>query len=107
MSPVIWIVLQDIPIYMFDCRLHLSPILLICLVSQEQAAKEAAAAAAFKDLSGASDEMRSAQELAAAANAAVAKSREVNILLFSISLLCGTIGDPRFMYMVGLVGRDM
>ncbi|XP_058214237.1 transcription factor IIIB 60 kDa subunit isoform X4 [Rhododendron vialii] len=42
----------------------------------EQAAKEAAAAAAFKDLSGASDEMRSAQELAAAANAAVAKSRE-------------------------------
>ncbi|KAH7852523.1 hypothetical protein Vadar_025926 [Vaccinium darrowii] len=42
---------------------------------QEQAAKEAAAAA-FKDFSGASDEMRSAQELAAATNAAVAKSRE-------------------------------
>ncbi|XP_057506801.1 uncharacterized protein LOC130789994 isoform X1 [Actinidia eriantha] len=43
---------------------------------QEQAAKEAAAAAAFKDSCGLSDDMRSAQELAAAARAAVAKSRE-------------------------------
>ncbi|KAE9448761.1 hypothetical protein C3L33_19341, partial [Rhododendron williamsianum] len=53
---------------------------------QEQAAKEAAAAAAFKDLSGASDEMRSAQELAAAANAAVAKSREDLVFLGQLSI---------------------
>ncbi|GFY98433.1 hypothetical protein Acr_12g0009740 [Actinidia rufa] len=43
---------------------------------EEQAAKEAAAAAAFKDSCGLSDDMRSAQELASAARAAVAKSRE-------------------------------
>uniref|UniRef100_A0A5B7AKV9 Putative transcription factor IIIB subunit-like isoform X3 n=1 Tax=Davidia involucrata TaxID=16924 RepID=A0A5B7AKV9_DAVIN len=43
---------------------------------QEQATKEAAAAAAFKDVNVASDDLRCAQELAAAAAAAVAKSRE-------------------------------
>ncbi|KAI8553606.1 hypothetical protein RHMOL_Rhmol05G0028700 [Rhododendron molle] len=53
---------------------------------QEQAAKEAAAAAAFKDRSGASDEMRSAQELAAAANAAVAKLREDLVFLGQLSI---------------------
>lgn len=67
--------------YVLWSRLYWSRILLICIVSQEQAAKEAAAAAALKDFSGAPDEICSAQELAAATNAAVAKSREVNTLL--------------------------
>ncbi|CAI9087437.1 OLC1v1021505C1 [Oldenlandia corymbosa var. corymbosa] len=43
---------------------------------QEQAAKEAAAAAAMKDLGFASDDVLDARKLAAAAAAAVAKSRE-------------------------------
>lgn len=50
------------------------------MVFQEQAAKEAAAAAARKLYTGTSEEIREAQALAAAAAEAVASKKEVRIL---------------------------